>query len=126
MNQDNLIVSLIMSVRAEYMHEPHFQPLKHWDQLSTRLTAAARTTCSIAEFVTSFRRGLRITSSPKQGLGNISRYLQLSFIEDELEFHRKIESESAFLMALARVQAEEDKEKKAASKKSLNLDFGKE
>lgn len=113
---ETLTVEWVLALRAEYLASPGCNVLKHWDQMQDRMRAAARTTGSADEWVTSVRRGLRL-SAPSRDSARCSDAL-VSEARDHAsarEFLELIESRHAYLMARARVAAEERKERREAA-----------
>lgn len=108
---EELIVSLILAVRKEFMREAHFKPMTHWDQLQTRVLAAARTTGSPMALLSSFRSGLKLTTSPSLSTSEIAVGLVSFYSSSDYALHSKIESEVSYLFACARLLADAAKKK---------------
>lgn len=105
-------VAVLLDARAAYL-AAGASPLKHWDQLADRMRAAARTSTTVAEWATSLRRGLQL------GAGNSSSSKALVELADEVQalgaehaWLDMLEREHAFLIALARLEAEDRKERR--------------
>jgi hypothetical protein len=106
----NKTVEVILVVRAAYLRTPNANVLKHWDQLQSRIRAAARTTSSPEEWVTCLSRTLQLSAPNVEcssatcaladdvhELGAASEWLQL------------VEDEYGYLLALTRSVAEKRK-----------------
>ena len=105
-------VQVLLELRAAYLLLPSCQPLKHWQQIHDRMRMSARTCCSVAEWITRMHRSL--------GIGTLNKSLSLAIVElsDEVEcipdpeWLDLLDQEHAYIMALARLEAEDRKEKK--------------
>lgn len=107
---EDLVVEWLLATRAEYLASPQANVLKHWDQLQDRIRAAARTTASPEEWLTAVRKGLRL-SAPSPASSRCSAALA-SEVQDETTaraFLALIEARHAYLLARARLAAEERK-----------------
>lgn len=111
-----LTVELVLAVRAEYLRSGHGNVLKHWEQLETRLRAAAATCSSPEELGTRYARSLQLVALSKgasQVLSELADYVREHGCA--IDWLQLIESESAYLMALARLQSEARKEQREAA-----------
>jgi len=106
-----LTTDLVLQVRSEYLRSGHGNVLKHWEQLETRLRAAASTSSNPEELVTRYARSLQLVGLGKEScrvLAELADYVREHGCATEwLEL---IDQESAYLMALARLQSEQRKE----------------
>jgi hypothetical protein len=97
---------VVMEIRRLYL-TAGANPLKHWEQLATRLRAAARTTAGVGEWVTSMLRSLGIPSPDK------SLSLKMCDLEEEVsvvsasKWLDMLEREGAYIIALCQVEADE-------------------
>lgn len=105
-------VRVLLELRAAYLRSGG-SPIKHWSQIEDRMRAATRTSGSVEEWVTRMRDSLQlsgITSSASSAV---------VMLRDELDSTKTssrswldlIEREATYIMALARVEAEDRKEK---------------
>lgn len=101
-------VEVLLDLRAAYLATPGCSPLKHWDQLQDRMRAAARTCASPEEWTTKMARDLQLASP---SLGSSRSLLALVHEVTERGCRREwldlIEREHGYLMALARLSAEQ-------------------
>jgi hypothetical protein len=107
---EDLAVAWVLALRREYLQSPQCNVMKHWDQIQDRMRLAARTSGSADEWVTAVRRSLRL-SAPSVDSSRCSDAL-VSEARDHaggVEFLELIEARHAYLMARARVAAEEAK-----------------
>lgn len=108
-------VELLLELRAAYLASPGSNSLKHWDILTERLRAAARTTASPEEWGTKMRRDLNLSgpnSSGSQAL--IDLVHEVTERNARREWLDLIERESGYIMALTKLSAEKRKEARDA------------
>jgi len=117
-------VDLIMEVRREYLASGA-NPLKHWDQLQDRIRVAARTSTSVAEWVTTLSRSLGLAAPSN------SRSLVISKLAETVghvctpdEWLDLVENEHSYLIAMGRLRAQESKERKQELTESEALEEG--
>jgi hypothetical protein len=114
-----LTVELVLAVRSEYLRAGQCNVLKHWEQLETRLRAAAATSSNPEELATRYARSLQLVGLSKDAsrvLTELADYVrEQACAIDWLEL---IDAESAYVMALARLQSEQRKEEREAAKLS--------
>lgn len=107
-------VSVILEVRRAYLANGA-SPLKHWEQIHGRVRSAARTTTSVEEWTTRLLRSLGI-QSPGKSLS--SEMVRLQHTVDEFGGPRAwldlVGREHAYMMAMARIDAENRKAARAA------------
>ena len=113
---EELLVEVVLDIRAEYLRTTGCNVLKHWDQIQERVRIAARTTGSVEEWLTNLRRRL-VLGAPT---GNSSRSCDalVSEVRDEAtqrEFLDLVERRYAFVMARARRVSEERREAREES-----------
>lgn len=107
-------VQVILGVRAQYLAGGG-KALKHWDQISDRMRAAARSSGSAAEWVTALCRSLQVgapdssTSSATCELVNLLN--EAGATRGWLDL---IESEHGYLIAMARLESERRRADRAA------------
>ncbi|MGE0493310.1 MAG: hypothetical protein AB7S38_29145 [Vulcanimicrobiota bacterium] len=104
-------VDLILAVRREYL-AGGANPLKHWDQLQDRIRVAARTSTSVAEWVTTLSRSLGLAAPSN------SRSLAISKLAETVghvctpdEWLDLVEREHSYLIAMGRLRVQEAKER---------------
>lgn len=116
---EKLTTDLILELRRAYL-AAGASPLKHWDQLQARVRMAARTSSSLAEWVTSVSRSLNL-SSPANSLSLATKTLGLAIAETcyPEEWLALVESEHTYLMACARLEAQRRKQQPQPSEEEL-------
>lgn len=100
------LVRLVLAVRAQYLAAYPRGALKHWQQIQSRLLAAARRTGTAAELSTDLMRGLQIGAPSRESSLAIE---DLGLAAQPLSAHRMmtwIERNHALVMARARLAAE--------------------
>lgn len=110
-------VEVLLAVRAAYLAGPSPNTLKHWEILGNRAKAAARTTATPEQWITALCRGMQIqtlNSSTCSAVVDLVAYVA----EQKLsrDWLRLVETESSYLMALTRLNAEKRKEKRDADR----------
>lgn len=106
---------LLLEVRAQYL-AAGASPLKHWDQLADRLRAAIATTATPEELVTSLLRGLNLSapsSSVSWAMVRLSD--EVAAMNATRPYFDMLEREYALVHALTRLEAEDRKERRAAT-----------
>lgn len=101
-------VRVLLGIRSAYL-AAGANPLKHWDQLADRLRAAARTSGSVPEWYATMTRTLAIGGSLSSGSSADVVELQRVVTEEASaeEWLDLLEREHAFIMAMARLEAEQ-------------------
>ena len=105
-------VNVVLELRRQYLAGGG-NSLKHWQQIHDRLRMAARTSGSVAEWLTRMQRALQI------GVPSNSLSLAVAELSDEVECIPQpawldlLEREHAYVMALARLEAEDRKAQRA-------------
>ena len=84
-------------------------PLKLWDQLQTRMRAAARTTASAPEWSTKFLRDLQI-GAPDKELSRSIEALAAATQGRSAAWLALVEREHGYIIASARLEAERRKD----------------
>lgn len=111
-------VNVVLEMRRQYLANGG-NSLKHWQQIHDRMRMSARTSASVAEWLTKMQRALQL-SVPSSSLS--SAIAQLS---DEAECIPQpawldlLEREHAYIMAMARLEAED---RKAQREKLAKID----
>ena len=107
----SLTVDLVLALRAEYLHSGHGNVLKHWEQLETRMQAAARTSGSAEEFVTSYCNGLQLVGLGKPTSRALSELVdtvrEMGCASEWLAMLDSTGGEISYIMALTRRSAEQ-------------------
>ncbi len=103
------LVQFLMCVRREYLQTSGCSPLKHWDQMQTRLRLAARTSETLEELVSTLLRKLQILA-PGQPLCKAISSLRSAVATGETPpFLAMVEAEEGYLWACVRLEAERRK-----------------
>lgn len=116
---EDLTVAVLLATRREYLASPQCNALKHWDQLQDRMRSAARTSATAEEWATSLRRGLRLAAPSRDSSACLEALV--AEVRDETTgraFLELVEARHAYLLARARVQAEEAKAARAAERQA--------
>lgn len=111
-----LTVELVLAVRIEYLRSGQANVLKHWEQLESRLRAAAATCSNPEELATRYVRGLQLVGLSKESSRVLSELAD--YVREQgcaIDWLELIDAESAYLMALARLQSEQRKEAREAA-----------
>lgn len=96
---------LLLHVRRAYLSAGG-SPLRHWDQMSDRMRAAARTTASVPEWTTALMRSLQL-GAPGSSLSSAIEALTIAVAEvGSSAFLDLIEREHGYVIARARLAAE--------------------
>jgi hypothetical protein len=107
----SLTIDLVLDLRAEYLHSGHGNVLKHWEQLETRMQAAARTSGSAEEFVTSYCSGLQLVGLGKPSSRALSELVdtvrEMGCASEWLAMLDSNGGEISYIMSLARRSAEQ-------------------
>lgn len=103
-------VRVLLALRDAYL-ATGANPITHWTQIHDRMRAAARTTTSAAEWATKLQRDLRITEIPPR-VATALVELARAVGENDRGFLRLISDEHAYLVALARHEADSRKRKR--------------
>jgi hypothetical protein len=109
-NRERLIaatVAVIDQVRSAYLGTPGANVLRHWDQIQDRVRMAARTSRSAAEWTTALTRSLKLPA-PDNYLSRSTQALVslVTGLSADREWLDLVEREYAYMMALARLRAE--------------------
>jgi hypothetical protein len=111
-----LTTELVLAVRSEYLRSGHGNVLKHWEQLETRLRAAAATCTRPEDLGTRYARSLQLVGLSKncsRVLAELADYVREN--DCSIDWLQLIEDESAYIMALARLQSEARNEQRIAT-----------
>lgn len=97
-------VALVLETRREYL-AAGASPLDHWSHLHDRLLVAARTSETVDQAVTAYRRGLRLGAPSSGSSGEMVRLVRVVDADhrDALDL---IESEIGLVIAMARLEAD--------------------
>lgn len=112
----NRTVTLILAARATFLGLPGTSALTHWSRLSDRLRAATRQSSEPREWCTRFLKGLGIVT-PEESLSEAIDSVVTTVRNHRLEadWMEMLDREWGYLMALARVQAQERREAREAA-----------
>lgn len=112
-----LTVEVLLALRAEYLRTPQANILKHWDMIQTRMRSASRTCATPEEWATSVARRLQIGTL---GVASARCLTDLVHVVTEKrcasDWLDLVERETGYLMAMARLCAEQRKEAKEAAR----------
>jgi hypothetical protein len=108
-------VGALLAIRSEYLKTPGCSVLKHWDQMSDRMRAAARTSAGPEEWVTAMLRSLQISAAGKYSSRSLDRLVETAR-PMRADWLRLVEAEFGYLVAKARLDAETRRERREASK----------
>lgn len=107
-------VDLLLTVRNQYL-AAGASPLKHWDQIQTRLRSAARTSTNVPEWITALARSLGLPAPTKR------RSLATDKLERTVGTHGcatqwldLLEDEHGYLIAKCQLLADQRKNEKEA------------
>jgi hypothetical protein len=102
-------VALLMELRRAYLAAGG-SPLKHWDQITDRLRAAARTSATVPEWTTALMRSLQL-GAPSRSLSSAIDALAVAVTEvGAAAWLDLLEREHGYVMARARLEAERRRE----------------
>jgi hypothetical protein len=74
-----LTVTVLLEIRRAYLAVGG-SPLRHWDQITDRLRAAARTTASVPEWTTAMHRSLQL-GAPSSSASSAIEALTIAVVE---------------------------------------------
>lgn len=106
-----LTVEALLVLRAAYLASPGGNALKHWDILLTRMIAAAKTSTTPEEWMTSMFRRLQLaapSSSTCSALAELADFVRERGLARE--WLSLIEREHGYLIALTRLTADKRRE----------------
>jgi hypothetical protein len=102
---ENLSVALLLELRREYL-AAGASPLKHWDQMQSRMLGAARTTDSVPEWLSTMCRSLQL-GAPRSSTWSAASALHREVTEcGPAAWLDLVERECSYLMAKARLESE--------------------
>lgn len=112
-------VDVLLALRASYL-KAGANALKHWTQIEDRVRAATRQTATVPEWVSAVKRGLQVSETSS----SLSR--AATELVDELELVKAshvqwldmVEREVGYLMALARLEAEDRKSRRKTAEEN--------
>lgn len=103
-----LTVDVLLHLRRAYL-SAGASPIRHWDQMSDRMRAAARTTASVPEWTTAIGRSLQI-GAPGKSLSSAIEALTIASTETGAAAYLDlIEREHGYIIARARLANEQRK-----------------
>lgn len=103
------MVDLLLELRREYLRAGG-DPLTHWDQLHSRFLIACRTSGTGEQMVSAMRRGLRLAAPSSTSSAAMVR-LVTAMDADPEQWIALLEEEAGYLLAMARMRADEAKER---------------
>lgn len=108
-------VEMLEALRRAYIRTPHFNALKHWDQLQERMRLATRTSTSPEEWVTALARSLKLTALDSSASSALEALREAVLLAGGAgEWLALVEAEYAYLIAQMRVRSETRKAVNAA------------
>lgn len=119
------VVTLLAALRAEYL-AAGASPLRHWDQLQDRVRVAARTSETVAQWITTLARMLGL-GAPSKERSSATRTLVDAVGEerrDQAAFLDQLEEEVGLLMALTQEEAERRKAVRAEAREKREREIG--
>lgn len=108
-------VSVLLGMRRQYLADGG-SPLKHWEQIHARMRMAARTSASVAEWVTALQRSLKIQTPNSELSTSILELCDESACIADPDFLDLIDREHGYIMALARAEADDRKQQRQERK----------
>lgn len=112
-----LTVEVLLALRAEYLRTPSANALKNWDLLQSRMRGAARTCATPEEWATTIARKLQIGAmSPSSARCLTDLVHVVTEQRCAAAWLDLVERETGYLMAMARLCAEQRKEARDAPK----------
>lgn len=112
------VVDLVLAIRSEYLAGGG-KALSHWDQLQSRLLVAARSSRDARRFVTRYAQGMRLGAPQADRSAATDGLYRL--VGDGPEWLREIPQEVAYIMALARLRADERRESRKARQNQKSM-----
>lgn len=107
-----LTVDLLLDLRAQYL-AGGANPLKHWDQLSTRLRSAARRASGVEDWHTMMCRSLQLESPSKNNCHSlIGLVREIDTPKKSQVWLDMLEQRWGLVIATARLTAEQRKEER--------------
>ena len=107
------LVRWVLAARAEFLAQGA-SSLSHWEQIETRMRAAAKMTTTASEWATRTLRGLRIVGG-NRSLSLATAHLVATVSDRPGALLDLIDRESAYVLALARIEAERRKRARTAA-----------
>lgn len=104
-------VTVVLEMRAMYL-AGGANPLEHWKQVENRLRMAARTTASVAEWVTEMQKRLQIEAPSSKLSTSILELVEESACIPSPAFLDLVEREYGYIMAIARAEADDRREQR--------------
>ncbi|MGH8630894.1 MAG: hypothetical protein ACREU7_09050 [Burkholderiales bacterium] len=107
-------VGLILEFRSEYL-AAGASPLKHWTQLQDRIRAAARQSTDVPTWATAVARSLGLGAPTKDRSSTTAQLHDLVRDNDcAAQWLQMVEDEHAYLLAQARLIAEQQRARRTA------------
>lgn len=104
----DLTVDVVLAYRAQYL-ESWANVLEHWNQIASRMQMATRTSSGPEEWCSKFARGLKITTPSRDASRAMVRLAEKVAAYGRGPWGARVQTEHAFILARARVEAEERK-----------------
>lgn len=113
-------VRVVLAIRAQYLANGA-NALKHWQQIHDRLRISTATAGSVEEWVTLMCSGLRLpTPSKDLSSAMVELATEESCNANATQWLELMEREHAYVMALARAEAEDRKNERARAMEQGN------
>lgn len=114
------LVTYLLALRGEYL-KAGASPLKHWEQMQTRILSGVKTSGNLAEFGTALQRSLLLASvgnSASSALLDLCQYA--AELEEDTGYSEArllgiVESQLGLIMAEMRLEAERRKAEREAA-----------
>ncbi len=112
-------VLVLLGLRREYLAQGA-SPLKHWTQLQDRMRSAARMAVDVPTWVTQISRSLGIGAANAKHAKHVTSLATL-IGADSAAWLDLLEEEHAYLIALARLAAQREKESREAKREERRI-----
>lgn len=118
----DMTVRVVLELRKLYLSKSDANTLKHWQMIHDRMRMSARTTSSVAEWMTQMQVKLQLPT-PSSSLSSEAAALvhEVQCLERPSAWLDLIEREHSYIMALARGEAEDRKAQREA-KREVKID----
>ena len=110
-------VEVVLALRAAYLAADRKRALKHWTQIEERMRFSAKTSATPEEWVTAMKRGLQIgTTSSSLSSATVRLADEVATLgpRGASRWLDMIERELGYIVAMARLEAEDRAEKRRA------------
>jgi len=98
-------VSVVMGLRRLYL-AGGASPLKHWDQITSRLRSAARRTSTVSAWATAMLKGLALNGPDSSISSDLVELERMAREVGERTWIRQLEGEYSLVIAEAQIEAQ--------------------